>query len=208
MAVYPRSDWLEYASRLHVCPLCAASDQYVSDYLDALCVRRAEEPEDDETAAVIRELCTEHTTAFELASRRAGLDASLVLAVHLSQLEQLADQLAGLDRDSWPVAPTCSLCLARNEVLLLCAHRLLAGMGATSSQTGRWLGQAGGLCGEHFSTCWEASSDGKDRDALRRVQLAAVQRLVEAAKANLAGDEFDASRARAIAERATAFTSS
>lgn len=206
MAVRPRTDWLVYASRMHLCPLCTEARQYESDYLGALCVRFVQEGGGENGSTVIRGLCAEHTTAFGRASREAGVGTNVLLAAHLSRLEQLAQQLSELDQDSWPTTPECALCLARNEVVLLCGHRLLAGLGAGDSQIAHWFAQAGGLCATHFSTCWETSRNGEDRDALRRAQLDAVHRLADTVRASEKGDEFDASRAQAAAARATAIT--
>jgi hypothetical protein len=206
MAVQPRGDWLQHAGQHHVCPLCAAAGLYESDYLGALCVQLIEEGVEREAATVVRELCAQDIAAFGQACREAGADANAVLAVHLARLVRLADQLAELDCDSWPTTAECALCLARNEFVLLCAHRLLAGLEESGGRTGTLVAQAGGLCAAHFATCWQASPEGADRDALRRVQLDAVQRLVRAARVGLSGDEFDTARAEAVAVRATAIT--
>jgi hypothetical protein len=208
MAVRPRSDWLERASRLHACPLCTEARRYESDYIGALCVRLVDEGGGGGAGVVVRELCAEHVTAFGRACCEAvaGVSAEMVLVVHVSRLEQLADRLSELEGDSWPIAPECALCLARNEIVLLCAHRLLAGLAGADSQVARWFAQAGGLCAGHFFTCWETSGDGEDREALRRVQLAVVQRLVDTARASAAIDELDACRVQTIAARATVIT--
>jgi len=206
MAVQPRGDWLQHAGQHHICPLCAAAELYESDYLGALCVQLVEEGIEGEAATVVRELCAQHITAFGHASREAGAGANAVLAVHLARLVRLGDRLAELDSDSWPTTAECALCFARNEFVLLCAHRILAGLEERGGQAGILVPEAGGLCAAHFATCWQASPEGADRDALRRVQLDAVQRLVRAARVGLRGDEFDSARAEAVAVRATAIT--
>ena len=206
MVVQPRGDWLQQASQRHICPLCAAAELFESDYLGALCVQLIEDGVESEAATVVRELCAQDIAGFEQACRRAGAEATAVLAVHLSRLVGLADQLAELDCDSWPSTAECALCVARNEFVLLCAHRILAGLEESGGRSGTLVEQAGGLCAAHFVTCWQASPEGSDRDALRRVQLDAVQRLILAAQVGLSGDEFDAARAEAIAERAIAIT--
>lgn len=206
MAVRPQTDWLEDASRLHACPVCTEARRYESDYLGALCARLVREGGGEEAYTVVRALCAEHTTAFGRASREAGVSTNLLLALHLLRLEQLAGQLSELDDDSWPTAPECALCLAGNEVVLLCSSRLLAGLAARDSQIAEWFAQAGGLCAAHFATCWETSCDGGDRNALRCAQLEAVRRLADAVRASGAGDEFDACGVQAVAARATAIT--
>jgi hypothetical protein len=202
----PRADWLEHATRLHACPLCTAAAQYEADYLAALCTRLVDQREDDAASTVARGLCAAHITAFGHASRKAGMTADLVLAVHLCRLEHLANQLSELEDDSWPTAPECHLCLARNEVVVLCAHGLLARLADGDGETAQRITQAGGLCATHFTTCWEAGPDGEDRDGLRQVQLGAIRQLVDAARVCATGDEFDIARTEAIAARVTAIT--
>lgn len=206
MTAGPRIDWLEHASRVHTCPLCTAAGNYEADYLLALSARLVED-RNEQVATAPRPLCADHTTSFGSVARRNGVSVDTMLAVHVARLEELFNHLQCLDREGWPSAQQCALCLARNEVVLLCAHGLLAGLEESGGQTAELLERAGGLCAAHFATAWEASSAGDARDELRRVQMSAVRRLIDAARAGTAGDEFDDARAQSIAERAVAIAS-
>jgi hypothetical protein len=203
MTAGPRTDWLEHASWVHTCPLCTAAGNYDADYLLALSAQLVED-RNEQAVTAAPALCTGHTTSLDSVARRSGVSADTILAVHVARLEELSNRLEGLDREDWPSAQQCALCLARNEVVLLCAHRLLAGLEQSGGQTAELLERAGGLCAAHFATAWEVSSAGNAREELRRVQMSAVRRLIDAARARTPGDEFDDARAQSIAERASA----
>lgn len=197
----PRIDWLEHASRIHTCPLCTTAGNYEADYLLALSARLVEDM-NEQAAAASPELCADHTTSLGSVAHRNGVSADTMLAVHVARLEELLTHLQSLDRDGWPSAQQCSLCLARNEVVLLCAHGLLARLEESDGHAAELLERAGGLCAAHFATAWEVSSAGHAREELRRVQMSAVRRLIDAARAGMAGDEFEVARTQSIAERA------
>jgi hypothetical protein len=206
MTAQPRPDWLERASRAHICPLCAAARQFETDYLHALCARLVDRSDDEPWVEVVRDLCAEHTTAFARASREAGVSANFALAAHLARLEQLADELSRLDRDGWLTQPECALCLARNELALFCVHRLLEGLTRADGRAIEQLLRAGGLCAAHFSMSWESGAGDEDREVLRGVQLDAVQRLADTVRPMVVGGEVDDHRAGAVAARAAAIT--
>lgn len=205
MAVEPRHDWLEHASRLHTCPLCLAADHYESDYLLALCDRVIGDPEDLVVATALSDLCRDHLAVFGPTAREAGVPAELALFLHLRRLEELAERLSQLHPVGWLTAGQCDACFGRNELVLLCAHRLLTGLGSKDSAAAQQLAGAGGLCATHFSMCWEMTSTDADRDALRCIQLAAVQRLADIIRAAPACD-LDEYGQQALAVRATAIT--
>ena len=206
MAVEPRRDWLGHASRLHTCPLCLAAGHYESDYLLALCDRVVGDRGDLVTATALGDLCRDHMGMFAATAREAGVPTEFALFLHRRRLEELAERLSELDPDGWLTAGQCDACFGRNELELLCAHRLLTGLGSEDNATAQQLADAGGLCATHFSMCWEMTSAGADRDALRRIQLAAVQRLADIIRAAPACDELDEHGQQALTERATAIT--
>ncbi|HLI58613.1 MAG TPA: hypothetical protein VKV21_03005 [Solirubrobacteraceae bacterium] len=206
MAVQPQTDWLERAGRLQMCPLCLATSQYASNYLEALCDRLVIDDRDPVSTAALGDLCVDHMGVFEVRSREAGLNLRTVVSVHLRRLNDLAEGLSELDLDGWLATRECGLCLSCNELALACATGLLTDLARRGNPNASHLEDAGGLCASHFLTCWAITSAAADREALRCIQLAAVQRLAGIARSGASG-EWDQDQLKAFTVRAVTITS-